>query len=96
MRNAVRITPMRGFSCAIGRTEHPTPQATNASIAIGFDDEGGERTIIIALRHADGSVMTAALGAFQTDRFELMLADARGAPMATPDLIAIPHEVVLQ
>lgn len=77
MRNTIRMTPMRGFTCAVGRTEDGTAGIPAGGISIGVDSASGEDMVAIAIRHPDGTVLTASLSEQSADRFESVLAAAR-------------------
>lgn len=88
MRNTIRLTPMLGFTCAVGRDDKLNEKTRGAGIALGLDDSGDERKLIIAARHADGTTLTVSLGEFLTDRFLGLIADVMTGET--------PERVVLQ
>lgn len=65
---------MRGFTAAVARTvvaAEPGP----ACVAVGLDGDAGDRRIAIAVRHADGTILTLYLTDAGVDRLARMLAD---------------------
>ena len=75
MRNTVKLTPMRGFTCPVGRIENGTTGIPAGGVALGVDRTEGEITFVLAMRHADGTVLAASLGEGLTDRFAHLFAD---------------------
>ena len=76
---AERNLAMRGFTCAVSRGEGLLTSRTGTTgIAVGVDDTGGDRRYAVALRHADGTVLTGFLSDDLLDRLALRLADLIG------------------
>lgn len=63
-----RTIPMRGFTAAVSRGDMPLHGLPAGGVAFGFDGEGADRVLVIAIRHSDGTVLTAYLGEAQCDR----------------------------
>ena len=70
---------MRGFTCAVSRAAgQPSDYTGAAGIAVGIDDSAGDRRYALALRHADGTVLTGFLSDALLDRLALRLANLVG------------------
>jgi hypothetical protein len=92
MREAVRMTPTRSFTCPVGYGDPVNAHVQAASIAIGVDDESGEQTLSISLRHADGTTLVASLGELASDRFAGLLAAALTGVAPPPLQLVAVHE----
>lgn len=76
-----RHVTLRGFTAAVSREDKAQPGA--AGIAIGLDGEGADRVVALALRHADGTMLTAYLSDDALGRLAMLLAThGVGAPLA--------------
>lgn len=92
MGEAVRMTPTRSFSCAVGHADRIALALGLASIAIGVDGEAGEQVITITIRHADGTALAASLGELTSDRFAGLLAAALTGTAPPPIQLVAVHE----
>ena len=63
---------LRGFTAAVSREDVAQPGA--AGIAIGMDGAGADRVVALALRHADGTMLTAYLSDDALGRLAMLLA----------------------
>ena len=65
---------MRGFSAAVARTAGSTEPGP-ACVAVGLDGEADDRRVAIAVRHADGTILTLYLTDAGVDRLARMIAE---------------------
>lgn len=56
-----RIPTMRGFSAPVGQSFGDLPGLPAGGVAVGMTGDGNERILSLALRHRDGTVLTAHL-----------------------------------
>jgi len=66
---------LSGFTCAVAQIADDTPHHQAAGIAIGVDGDADDVRIVIALRHADGTTLTASLSDRMLDRLADRLVD---------------------
>lgn len=74
MPDTLRMTPMRGFTASVSRAQVGDAM-THSAVSFGIDRTPGEEAIAIALRHADGTILTTFLDRFQFARMGAILDD---------------------
>jgi len=74
MAELIRVTPMRGFVASVSRAQ-ATDTLTHSAVSFGIDRTPGDEAIAIALRHADGTMLTTYLSATQFARMGAILDD---------------------